>query len=189
MWTPNNGKITNFTCTGYNFVQELHGDGMDRRATFSEWSASQSIRADDIMFSDEACFHLKGYWKRHYIVYWAQDNPHVAVDTRHRNNPWITAWRTIPLFRGQYSWKNAKHISGFDVLLTVHLSIFVSVFSQLDAQNLFHNKFYFMAVHVSNTCANHQEVKIALHRLWYHHTDTSNFRPLTCFNVMIPEAV
>jgi len=30
----------------------------------------------------------------------------------------------------------------FDVLLTVHLSIFISVFNQLDAQNLFHNKFY-----------------------------------------------
>jgi len=30
----------------------------------------------------------------------------------------------------------------FEVLLTVHLSIFISVFNQLDAQNLFHNKFY-----------------------------------------------
>ena len=60
-------------------------------------------------------------------------------------------------------------------------------------------------------CAHHQGVKIALHSLWYHHTETSewskitkiqfyylfifielyvsNFRPLTCFSVMIPEAV
>jgi len=74
-------------------------------------------------------------------------------------------------------------------------------------------------------CAHHQEVKIALHSLWYHHTETSdwpkitkiqfykyeqiikfmcefyyyllifiesyfsNFRPLTCFSVMILEAV
>jgi len=51
----------------------------------------------------------------------------------------------------------------FYVLLTVHLSIFVSVFNQLDAQNLFHNKFYFMPLHVLSTCAHHQEVKIALH--------------------------
>jgi len=31
---------------------------------------------------------------------------------------------------------------------------------------------YFVPVHVSNTCAHHhhQEVKIALHSLWYHHT-------------------
>jgi len=27
-----------------------------------------------------------------------------------------------------------------------------------------------MSVHVSSTCAHHQEVKIVLHSLWYHHT-------------------
>jgi len=59
----------------------------------------------------------------------------------------------------------------FYVLLTVHLSIFISVINQLDAQNLgFHNKFYFMPLHVSSTCAHHQEVKIVLHSIWYRHT-------------------
>jgi len=67
----------------------------------------------------------------------------------------------------------------FDVLLTVHLSIFISVFNQHDAQNLFDNKFYFMPLHVSSTCAHHQEVKIALHSLC---DDTP-------IGVMIPEAV
>ena len=61
------------------------------------------------------------------------------------------------------------HLSIFIVLLSVHLSIFISVVNELDAQNLFHNKFYFMPLHVSSTCAHHQEVKIALHSLWYHH--------------------
>jgi len=42
-------------------------------------------------------------------------------------------------------------LNDFDVLLTVHLSIFISVFNQLDTQNLFHNKFYFMPLHVSST--------------------------------------
>ena len=50
------------------------------------------------------------------------------------------------------------HLSIFIVLLTVHLSVFISVFNQPDAQNLFHNKFYFMPLHVSSTCAHHQEV-------------------------------
>jgi len=48
--------------------------------------------------------------------------------------------------------------------------LFITVFNQLDAQNLFYNKFYFMPLHVSSTCVHHQEVKIALHSLWYHHT-------------------
>jgi len=51
-----------------------------------------------------------------------------------------------------------------DELLNVCL--FISVSNQLDAQNLFQNKFYFMPLHVSNTCAHYQEVKIALHSLW-----------------------
>ena len=63
--------------------------------------------------------------------------------------------------------------SFFDVLLTVHLSIFISAFNQLDAQNLFHNKFYFMPLHVSSTCAHHQEVSGII----------------TPIGVMIPEAV
>jgi hypothetical protein len=29
-----------------------------------------------------------------------------------------------------------------------------------------------MPLHVSSTCAHHQDVKIALHSLWYHHTYT-----------------
>jgi len=44
-----------------------------------------------------------------------------------------------------------KYLHTFDVLLTVHLSIFISVVNQLDAQNLFHNKFYFKPLHVSST--------------------------------------
>ena len=49
-------------------------------------------------------------------------------------------------------------------------SSFISVFNEVDAQNLFHNKVYFMPLHVSSTCDHHQEVKIALNSLWYHHT-------------------
>ena len=35
------------------------------------------------------------------------------------------------------------------------IQMFISVFNQLDAQNLFHIKFYFMPLHVSSTCAHH----------------------------------
>ena len=60
----------------------------------------------------------------------------------------------------------------FWLLLTVHINVSVSVFNQLDAQNLFHNKFYFMPLHVTSTRAHHQEVKIALHSLRYMCDDT-----------------
>jgi len=36
-----------------------------------------------------------------------------------------------------------------------------------------------MPVHVSSTCAHQQEVKIALHSLWYHHIETSEWSKST----------
>ena len=36
-----------------------------------------------------------------------------------------------------------------------------------------------MPLHVSRTCAHHQEVKIVLHSLWYHHTETSEWSKIT----------
>jgi hypothetical protein len=39
-------------------VQELHGDDTDRRVQFCEWCMPQRIRAVDIIFSDDTCFHL-----------------------------------------------------------------------------------------------------------------------------------
>jgi hypothetical protein len=34
-------------------------------------------------------------------------------------------------------------------------------------------------VHVSSTCAHRQKVNIALHSLWYHHTETSEWFKIT----------
>ena len=66
-------------------------------------------------------------------------------------------------------WCSTVHFF-YDCLIVVQLGwkvpAFISVFNQLDAQNLFHNMFYFMPLHVSSTCAHHQEVKIALHSFW-----------------------
>jgi len=36
-----------------------------------------------------------------------------------------------------------------------------------------------MPLHVSSTCAHHQEVKISFHGLWYHHTETSEWSKIT----------
>ena len=56
-----------------------------------------------------------------------------------------------------------------------HQQKFISVFNEIDAQNLFYNKFHFMPLHVSSTCAHHQKVKIALHSLWYKTYCETNF--------------
>ena len=58
----------------------------------------------------------------------------------------------------------------FDVLLSVHLSIFILVINQLDAQNLFYSKFISRLYMFRAPRAHRQEVKIVLYSLWYHHT-------------------
>jgi len=59
----------------------------------------------------------------------------------------------------------------FDVLLTVHLSIFIFVINQLDAQNFCFTVSFISCLYMFRApCAHHQEVKILLHNLWYHHT-------------------
>ena len=70
-------------------------------------------------------------------------------------------------------------ISSFDVLLTVHLSILILVINQLDAQNLFHNKFISCLYMFRASCARRLEVKIVLYSLWYHHTETSEWSKIT----------
>ena len=69
--------------------------------------------------------------------------------------------------------------AAFDVLLTVHLSIFILVINQLDAQNLFYSKFISCLYMFQAQCAHRQEVKIILYSLWYHHTETSEWSKIT----------
>ena len=62
----------------------------------------------------------------------------------------------------------------FYVLLTVHLSIFILVINQLDAQNLFYNKFISCLCMFRAPCAHRQGVKIVLYSLWCQHTYRCN---------------
>ena len=46
---------------------------------------------------------------------------------------------------------------------------FILVINQIDAQNVFHNKFISCLYMFRAPCAYRQEVKIVLYSLWYHH--------------------
>ena len=64
---------------------------------------------------------------------------------------------------------SAKSVRFFYVLLTVQLNKFLLVINQLDAQNLFYNKYISCLYMFRAPCAYRQEVKIVLYSLWYHH--------------------
>ena len=53
---------------------------------------------------------------------------------------------------------------------TEERAFFISVINQLDAQNLFYNKFISCLYMFRAPCAHRQAFKIVLYSLWYHHT-------------------
>jgi len=78
---------------------------------------------------------------------------------------------TIVLVNSQVFWDvTTCQFLSFDVLLTVHLSIFILVVNQLDAQNVFYNKFISCLYMFRAPYAHRQEVKIVLYSLWYRQT-------------------
>ena len=48
--------------------------------------------------------------------------------------------------------------------------VFILVINQLDAKNLFYNKFISCLYMFRAPCARRQEVKIVLYSIWYHYT-------------------
>ena len=135
---------------------------------------------------------------------WPRDKPTIHVheiagvpaEVRDRHFPNTSQW----LWSVSHLTLNASNITTlfFDVLLTVHLSIFILVINQFDAQNLFYNKFISCLYMFRAPCAHRQEVKIVLYSLWYYHTYRWPCRAQVerglCMGrppigVMIPEAV
>ena len=71
------------------------------------------------------------------------------------------------------------------VLLTAHLSIFILVINQLDAQDLFCNKYISCLYMFRESCAHRQEVKNCITQPLV----SSHLGIITPIGVMIPEAV
>ena len=75
----------------------------------------------------------------------------------------LTKWYWNMFCRGSSC--NGRDLHSFEVLLTVHLSTFILVINQLDAQNLFYNKFISCLYMFRAPCAHRQEVKMILYSI------------------------
>ena len=63
-----------------------------------------------------------------------------------------------------------RHVLLSPVFNNAYYFFFILVINQLDAQNLFYDKFISCLYMFRAPCAHRQEVKIVLYSLWYHHT-------------------
>ena len=57
--------------------------------------------------------------------------------------------------------------------------MFILVINQLDAQNLFYNKFISCLYMFRAPCSHRQGVRFVLYSIWYHHTETSEWSKIT----------
>lgn len=66
------------------FVQERLSDDINRWVQFSDWFENkrrlQPKLETDMMFSDEACFHLNGIMNKSNCVFWTHEVFYVTID-------------------------------------------------------------------------------------------------------------
>ena len=85
-------------------------------------------------------------------------------------NPYSGVSTRSPNILTQFSFLSAGGFFFFFFADRASQYIYIVVINQLDAQNLFYNKFISCLYMFRAPCAHRQEVKIVLYSLWYHHT-------------------
>ena len=97
-------------------VQELHGNDCDRHEEFFDWKTQELVQPSiyyNVMFRDEAIFHLSGMVNHHNCHYWVNENPDWTEETHVQNDPRVMVWCGIhettslrPYFFEATNWRN-----------------------------------------------------------------------------------
>jgi len=78
-----------------HYVQALYPDDLDRRHEFAEkmieWHETHPDLFDNILWSDEAIFHVGGFVNRHNSHYWSENDPLITIEKR-QGQPKVTVW-------------------------------------------------------------------------------------------------
>lgn len=78
-----------------HYVQQLFPDDCDRRMEFGEiflsWNEDWPELFENILWTDEAVFHIGGFVNRHNSHYWASVNPNECVE-KAQGRPKVTVW-------------------------------------------------------------------------------------------------
>ena len=82
-----------------HLLHELEPGDFDRRLDFCDWAQGQVDQDDNfphqIIFSDEATFHLSGAVNRHNSRYYSTENPHWSQEHYSQRDPKVNVWAAI----------------------------------------------------------------------------------------------
>lgn len=88
-------KELNFRPWKPNFVQELYLEDCDNRMEFSEnmlqWAEEDASLWNNVLWSDEAVFHVGGFINRHNCHFWSNDKPGYTIE-KMQSRPKVTVW-------------------------------------------------------------------------------------------------
>jgi hypothetical protein len=80
----------------YTKVQALLPVDFQPRINFSNWILEQDHEIfTRILWTDEACFTRSGFYNIHNNHFWAENNPHVLMETRHQHQFSVNVWAGI----------------------------------------------------------------------------------------------
>ena len=78
-----------------HYCQKISAEDCDRRLEFAElmldWHLDWPEVFDNILWSDEAVFHVGGFVNKHNCHYWAHDDPMIVAE-KTQSKPKITVW-------------------------------------------------------------------------------------------------
>ncbi|KAF6779841.1 hypothetical protein AHF37_00696 [Paragonimus kellicotti] len=128
---------TGFQRTTLDIHQRTSDEDRAQRVTYDKWFqeklAESPIFPDDILFSDEAVFHLHGVVNHHNLMQHSSRKTQVAVDDRYQYNLKILVWydihnRTVvmPYFFDD-SFNAQNYLKGFSEVLKPYMDSLPSV--------------------------------------------------------------
>ena len=172
-------KDLNFHAYKIAIVPELSDRDMGNRRISSE-QLLEMLNDDGVintvLMIDEAHFHLSGYMNKQNYRYWAPENPQ-ELHQHALHSERLTVWCGIASFAvlGPYVFEDNDYAA-----TTVTSKRYVAMLRNFYEPELRTKKF---------THKLYYHVLLLIELYFNNFNYFSNFRPLTCFSVMIPETV
>ena len=130
-------KDLNFRLRKPHYVQELTPEDCDRRMEYGElmlgWHGDWPKLFENLLWSDEAVFHIGSFVNQHNCNYWTAHDPEVMVE-KMQNRPKVTMWCGMMATRvvGPYLLRDTMNAKRYLQMLEDYMCHIVSGWENID---------------------------------------------------------